>query len=61
MSTAVLTYAIQAGVQAEMENIARYDRSVTQKPPDDARRIFGWLKAAPQDHMAAFRNDLSRY
>jgi hypothetical protein len=53
--------ALEAGVQAELENIAMYERLLGQKLPDDVRQVFEWLKSASQNHLAAFRNSLSRY
>jgi len=46
------TYSI--GVQAEINNIAMYDKFLAQELPDDVRDVFEQLKAASEKHLAAF-------
>lgn len=56
--------ALEAGVQAEVENIAMYDaflKGAAGSPlPADVRRIFEELKRASENHLRAFRNNLAR-
>lgn len=52
--------AIEAGRQAEIDNIAMYDRFLSQTLPADVRRVFELLKAASQNHLRAFTNNLAR-
>jgi len=62
---ASLKEAFQTGVQAEVENIAMYEAFLGKAPaaplPADVRDLFERLKAASQNHLEAFRNNLSRY
>ena len=63
---ASLKEAYAAGVQAELDNIAMYDsflRSPAISGAADAalRALFARLKAASENHLAAFRNGLSKY
>jgi hypothetical protein len=53
--------ALELGVQAEIDNIAMYERFLTHDLPDDVRIIFERLKKASQNHLGAFKNKLSRY
>lgn len=53
--------ALEAGVQAELDNIAMYERFLAQNLPSDVRQVFEWLKAGSDNHLAAFRTNLSRY
>jgi len=49
--------AIEAGRQAEIDNIAMYDRFLAQNLPADVRQVFEQLKAASQNHLRAFTNN----
>jgi hypothetical protein len=51
--------AIEAGRQAEIDNIAMYDRFLAQNLPADVRQVFEQLKAASQNHLRAFTNNRS--
>ena len=53
--------AFQTGVQAEIENIAMYDAFLKEKLPTDAAALFAELKAASENHLRAFQNNLSKY
>ncbi len=46
--------AIEAGRQAEIDNIAMYDRFLARDLPADVRQVFEQLKAASQNHLRAF-------
>jgi hypothetical protein len=46
--------AIEAGRQAEIDNIAMYDTFLAQNLPADVRQVFEQLKAASQNHLRAF-------
>jgi len=50
-----LTAAYQAGVDAEINNIAMYDKFLAQDLPADVRVVFESLRAASENHLAAFR------
>jgi len=52
--------AIEAGRQAEIDNIAMYDRFLAQTLPADVRQVFEQLKAASQNHLRAFTNNGGR-
>ena len=47
-----LTYDI--GVQAEIDNIAMYEKFLEQELPDDVRAVFIELRDASENHLAAF-------
>jgi hypothetical protein len=51
--------AIEAGRQAEIDNIAMYDRFLALNLPADVRQVFEQLKAASQNHLRAFTNNRS--
>jgi hypothetical protein len=51
--------AIEAGRQAEIDNIAMYDRFLAQNLPADVRQVFEQLKAASQNHLRAFTSNRS--
>lgn len=58
--------ALQAGIQAEIENIAMYDSFLSSEllsRPENAtpRSLFARLRDASQNHLSAFRQALSRY
>jgi rubrerythrin len=52
--------AIEAGRQAEIDNIAMYDRFLAQTLPADVRQVFEQLKAASQNHLRAFTSNGGR-
>lgn len=63
---ATLLAANQAGVQAEIDNIAMYDRFLADPALKDAkyadlRALFTTLKRASESHLRAFRNQLAKY
>lgn len=49
-----LAAALEAGRQAEIDNIAMYDRFLARELPADVRQVFEQLKAASQNHLRAF-------
>ncbi|MCB2061420.1 MAG: DUF2202 domain-containing protein, partial [Novosphingobium sp.] len=58
---ATLAAACESAVEAEIENIALYDRLMPQIADDAVRRVFGNLQAASRDnHLPAFRRCLTR-
>jgi rubrerythrin len=54
------TSALEAGRQAEIDNIAMYDKFLAQDLPADVRQVFEQLKAASQNHLRAFTNNAGR-
>ena len=56
-----LKEAFETGVQAEIENIAMYEKFLEKELPDDVRTVFQRLKDASGNHLRAFRNGLNRY
>jgi hypothetical protein len=56
-----LKSAFETGVQAEIDNIAMYESFLKSELPDDVRDLFERLKNASENHLRAFRNNLSRY
>jgi hypothetical protein len=63
---ATLLDAYKAGVQAEIDNIAMYDRflstALIQSPENkDLQVLFNNLKSASENHLRAFQNQLARY
>jgi len=56
-----LQTAFEIGVQAEIDNIAMYERFLTRELPADVRDVFERLKAASENHLRAFENNLERY
>lgn len=60
-----LKTAFETGVQAEIDNIAMYEAFLGKAPaaplPADVRDLFQRLQAASENHLRAFRNNLSRY
>lgn len=56
---ASLTDALNAGVQAEKNNIAMYEAFLMQTLPDDVKVVFTALKSASEQHLAAFERSLS--
>ncbi|MBN1848527.1 MAG: DUF2202 domain-containing protein [Deltaproteobacteria bacterium] len=56
-----LRQAFEAGVQAEIDNIAMYEKFLSKNLADDVRSAFQMLKNASENHLRAFQNGLSRY
>lgn len=46
--------ALEAGVSAEISNIAMYEQFLAQDLPDDVRIVFEYLKKGSESHLAAF-------
>ena len=57
-SVASLTAAYQAGVNAEVNNIAMYETFLDQTLPDNVRTVFESLMRASENHLRAFQNRL---
>ena len=53
-----LTEAYQAGVNAEVNNIAMYETFLAQELPDNVRAVFESLMRASENHLRAFQNRL---
>jgi hypothetical protein len=50
------------GVEAEIANIAMYDKFLaTEDLPDDVRRVFEALKNGSISHLQAFERQASKY
>ena len=56
---ASLTDALNAGVQAEKNNIAMYTQFLSTSLPDDVKTVFTALKNASGQHLAAVERSLS--
>ena len=50
----------KTGVQAEIDNIAMYEKFLTYNLPDDVREVFESLKDASYNHLAAFEKQVDR-
>ena len=57
-AVASLTEAYQAGVNAEVNNIAMYETFLDQNLPDNVRAVFESLMHASENHLRAFQNRL---
>lgn len=55
-----LAETYKAGVEAEILNIAMYDRFLKEKLPSDVKSVFERLKAASEKHLAAFERAVGR-
>ncbi len=55
-----LAEAFTVGVQAEIANIAMYDKFLDQELPDDIRSVFESLKSASENHLKAFERGTER-
>lgn len=55
-----LKAAYEAGVQAEVDNIAMYDAFLERDLPADARSLFERLRDASENHLRAYRTNLAR-
>lgn len=58
LATSSLTEAYQAGVSAEVTNIAMYDLFLEQDLPAEVRAVFESLLRASENHLRAFQNRL---
>jgi hypothetical protein len=58
---ASLEAAVEAGVQAEIDNIEMYATFLAQELPADVREVFERLQAASENHLQAFRRQLQRF
>jgi hypothetical protein len=56
-----LKESFETGVQAEIENIAMYEKFLEKELPDDVRAVFQRLKDGSGNHLSAFQNGLNRY
>lgn len=48
------------GVEAEIKNIAMYDKFLSQDLPDDIRTVFNYLKNASENHLRAFERNVDK-
>ena len=55
-----LSAAYEAGVQAELDNIAMYKSFLARDLPEDVRAIFERLEASSRNHLQAFSRNLAR-
>ena len=53
--------ALEVGVQAEIDNIAMYDKFLKEDLPADVKVVFEELKRGSENHLRAFQNNLRRY
>ncbi len=58
VSVATLTGTYEAGVNAEVNNIAMYETFLEQDLPADVRAVFTSLMRASENHLRAFQNRL---
>jgi hypothetical protein len=56
-----LKSSIETGVQAEIDNIAMYEKFLAKELPEDVREVFEELKRGSENHLRAFRNNLRKY
>jgi hypothetical protein len=52
--------ALEVGVQAEIDNIAMYEKFLAVELPEDVREVFEDLKKASESHLTAFQRGTSR-
>lgn len=55
-----ITEALEAGVLAEINNIAMYNQFLEQELPDDIMEAFTSLRDASEKHLDAFQRKLDR-
>jgi hypothetical protein len=55
-----LEEAAEVGVKAEIENIAMYEKFLTQDLPANVRDVFIDLKESSEKHLTAFERQLSK-
>ncbi len=53
-----LEEAAKIGVQAEIDNIAMYEKFLEQDIPDSAREVFTALRDASKSHLLAFQKQI---
>lgn len=53
-----ITEALETGVQAEINNIAMYEKFLDQELPDDVKAVFQFLRDGSKNHLSAFENKL---
>lgn len=58
VSVSSLTAAYEAGVTAEINNIAMYETFLEQDLPSDVAQVFTSLMHASENHLRAFQNHL---
>lgn len=57
-----LKETFEIGVQAEIDNIAMYEKFLKdEKLPDDIREVFTHLRDGSKNHLRAFERQLSKY
>ncbi len=56
-----LKSAFETGVQAEIDNIAMYEKFLKMEIPTDIKDTFVRLKNASQNHLRAIKNGLSKF
>lgn len=52
---ATFAEALKVGVDAEVQNIAMYERFLKKELPDDVRSVFQYLLAGSQNPLASFQ------
>jgi len=55
-----LLEAAQTGVQAEIDNIAMYEKFLTYELPDNVKSVFESLKTASESHLQAFQTQVDK-
>lgn len=55
-----LVDAYEAGVQAEIDNIALYEKFLEGDLPDDVRMVFEYLIAGSENHLTAFERQVEK-
>ena len=56
-----LKETFEVGVQAEIDNIAMYEKFLEDKDlPEDVREVFTFLRDGSKHHLTAFQRQLSR-
>ena len=58
VSVPSLAQTYQAGVNAEVNNIAMYELFLDEKLPDNVKTVFESLMRASENHLRAFQNQL---
>lgn len=53
-----VTEAAEIGVQAEINNIAMYEKFLNQELPEDVKDVFILLKKGSENHLRAFERQL---
>ena len=57
-----LKETFEIGVQAEINNIAMYEKFLKDKDlPEDVREVFTYLRDGSKNHLRAFERQLNRY